>query len=146
MPILAEAALFDLDATLPVIVIEFLILMVVLQALFFRPVTQVIDSRNDYVRSNLAMARERLAEVQALEKQYTQEMTQARVQSQTVIQAAETEANALRNQKILAAQQEAQTKVSAAREAVEAEKAASLDQLLSEADALSQQILHKLLA
>jgi F-type H+-transporting ATPase subunit b len=54
-----KGGLFDLDATLPIIAVQFLLLVAVLNSLFYEPVTRVIDSRNDYIRTTQAEAQER---------------------------------------------------------------------------------------
>lgn len=52
---IAEAAtepnggLFDLNATLPLMAIQILILMVVLNSVFYKPITNILDERNGKV-------------------------------------------------------------------------------------------------
>ncbi|WP_026100695.1 F0F1 ATP synthase subunit B' [Synechococcus sp. PCC 7336] len=140
-----EASLFGFDATLPIIVAEFLLLMAVLKVTFFGPLTDAIDERNDYVRDTAADAKVKLAESQSLAEKYKQEAARARLAAQSLISDAEAEATALRNQQVLAAQQEAQARVQEARQAIEAEKNAALEVLEAQVTDLSSQVTEKLL-
>ena len=140
-----KASLFGFDATLPIIVIEFLILMTVLKGLFFGPLTKAIDNRNDYVRSTLADAKVKLAESEALAEHYKQELVQTRIKSQTIIADAQAAANDIRNRKVIEAQQIAQTNVEKARQEVEQDRAAAQQSLNDEISRLSDQIATKLL-
>ena len=141
-----KASLFGFDATLPIIVIEFLVLMTVLKGLFFSPLTKAIDDRNDYVRGTLADVKAKLAETESLAAQYKQELSQTRVQSQTVIAEAQAEANDIRNRMVIEAQQSAQATVDKARQEVEQEREAARKSLDAEVDRLSDGIVSKLLS
>ena len=57
----AGGGLFDLNATLPLMAIQFLILMAVLNAILYKPLGAAIDARDAYVRNAKAGAAERLA-------------------------------------------------------------------------------------
>ncbi|MEO0854415.1 MAG: F0F1 ATP synthase subunit B', partial [Cyanobacteria bacterium J06648_11] len=60
-----QAALFQFDLTLPLIAIQFLILLAVLNALYFKPVTETIDGRDDYVRTTISEAKAKLEKSEA---------------------------------------------------------------------------------
>lgn len=141
-----QAALFQFDATLPLIAIQFLILLAVLNALYFKPVTAAIDGRDDYVRSTIAEAKAKLDKSEALAEQYTNELVQMRLKSQDIIAEAEAAATKTRNQKVLEAQQEAQAKVDAARADIAREKEQATQELDAQIGQLSQQVIAKLLA
>lgn len=140
-----SGGLFDLDATLPIIAVQFVLLVLVLNATFFKPLTKAVDTRNDYMRDNLKAARQRLEEAKALEQQYERELAVARRQTQDIVQSAQSEANKLRSQQIAAAMAEAQERVAAAKADIERQKQEASTALEAEVEALSRQILSKLL-
>ncbi|MDJ0725863.1 MAG: F0F1 ATP synthase subunit B' [Prochloraceae cyanobacterium] len=137
--------MFDFDATLPLMAVQFLILMILLNQIFYKPLGEAIDLRAEYVRKNQADARERLAKAKELAKQYQQELAAARKQSQQIIADAQAEAKKIAEEKIAAAQKEAIAKREAAAQEIENEKQQALATLEQQVDALSRQILEKLL-
>lgn len=148
-PEVAEAAekggLFDIDATLPIMAIQFLLLVAILNSIFFKPLTRTIDERNDYVRDNLTKAKDRLQKAEELAKQYESELVSTRRASQDLIATTQAEANKLRNQQVAAALAESQELVAKAKAEVEQQKLAATASLEAEVEALSGQILGKLL-
>merc|ERR1711957_127018 len=77
--------LFDIDATLPLVAIQFLLLMVVLNILLYNPLLTVISERNEYILTNLSEASKILAEANTLTTQYEQELEDVRKQAQLEI-------------------------------------------------------------
>ena len=77
--------LFDINATLPLVAIQFLLLMVVLNILLYSPLLTVITERNEYILNNLAKASEIVAEANKLTAQYEQELTTVRKEAQLEI-------------------------------------------------------------
>ncbi|MBD1836165.1 F0F1 ATP synthase subunit B' [Trichocoleus sp. FACHB-90] len=140
-----EGGLFDLDATLPLMAVQFLILVAVLNVVFYKPLTKAIDERDNYVRKNLLEARERLSKAESLTKQYEQELAQTRRQSQETIAAAQAEADKIRAGKIAEAQAEATGEREQAAKEIEQQKQEAFQSLEQQVDALSRQILEKLL-
>jgi F-type H+-transporting ATPase subunit b len=140
-----EGGLFDFDATLPIMALQFLLLVVVLNVVFYKPLSKSIDGRDDYIRKNLLESRERLAKAENLAKQYEQELGETRRKSQATIAAAQADAQKVAAQKIAQAQAEAQAQREQAQQEIEQQKAEALASLEQEVDALSRQILEKLL-
>lgn len=140
-----EGGLFDFDATLPLMAIQFLTLALVLNAILYKPLTKAIDDRDDYIRTNQLDARERLSKAEQLSKQYEQDLGAARRKSQTIIADAQAEAQKIANQKIAEAQKEAQAQREQAAQEIEQQKQQAMESLEQQVDALSRQILEKLL-
>lgn len=140
-----EGGLFDLDATLPLMAVQFLILVLILNATFYKPLSKAIDERDDYIRTNQLDAQERLSKTEQLTKQYEQDLAAARRQSQTIIAEAQAQAQKLAAEKIAAAQKEAQVQREQAAQEIEQQKQAALSSLEQQVDSLSRQILEKLL-
>ena len=77
--------LFDINATLPLVAIQFLLLMVVLNVILYNPLLTVIEERKDYILTNLSEASKILAEANTLTTQYEQELEDVRKQAQLEI-------------------------------------------------------------
>lgn len=140
-----EGGLFDFDATLPLMALQFILLVVVLNAVFYKPLSKAMDDRDDYIRNNLLEARERLAKAERLRTQYEQELAETRRKSQATIAAAQADAQKITAQKMAQAQAEAQVQREQALREIEQQKAEALASLEQQVDALSSQILEKLL-
>ena len=137
--------MFDFDATLPLMAVQFLLLAAVLNVVFYKPLTKVLDERDDYIRSNEMGARERLAKAEQLAKQYEQQLADTRRQSQTLIANAQADAQKIGAQKIAEAQQEAVAKREQASLEIGQQKQEALQSLETQVDELSRQILEKIL-
>ena len=140
-----EGGLFDFDATLPLMAIQFLLLALVLNAIFYKPLTKAIDERDDYIRTTQLEARERLSKAEQMAHQYEQELASARRQSQKIVTDAQAEAQKIAAEKIAAAQKEAQAQREQAASEIEQQKQEAMSALEQQVDALSRQILEKLL-
>lgn len=140
-----EGGLFDLDATLPLMAIQFLVLALILNATLYKPLGNAIDGRNEYIRTNNLQAQERLSKAQALAQQYEQELAHSRRQAQAIVAQAQAEAQKIAAQNIAAAQQESQVQREKAASEIEQQKQQALAALETQVDALSRQILEKLL-
>ena len=137
--------MFDFDATLPLMAVQFLILVALLNAVFFKPLTKVIEERSDYIRTNETEARERLAKAERLAQQYEEELATTRRQYQATIAAAQADAQKLAAQTVAQAQQEAQAQREQVQRELDQQKQAAMQSLEQQVEALSHQILDKLL-
>jgi len=77
--------LFDFDATLPLVAIQFIVLMVVLNIIFFNPLLITIRERNEFILNNLAKASEILTKANLLTNQYEQELASIRKEAKIEI-------------------------------------------------------------
>ena len=77
--------LFDIDATLPLVAIQFLLLMVLLNVILYNPLLTIIEERKEYILTNLSKASELLAEANTLTTQYEQELDSVRKEAQLEI-------------------------------------------------------------
>ena len=77
--------LFDINATLPLVAIEFVLLMFVLNIILYNPLLTIIEERKEYILSNLAQASEILTKANTLTTQYEQELFQTRKKTQLEI-------------------------------------------------------------
>jgi F-type H+-transporting ATPase subunit b len=77
--------LFDINATLPLVVIQFVLLVIVLNIILYTPLLTIIEERKEYILTNLGKASEILAEANQLTKQYEQELASVRKEAQLEI-------------------------------------------------------------
>jgi F-type H+-transporting ATPase subunit b len=77
--------LFDINATLPLVAIQFILLMVLLNVILYSPLLTIIEERKEYVLSNLAEASEKLAQAKELTTQYEEDIQNAEKQAQLAI-------------------------------------------------------------
>lgn len=77
--------LFDINATLPLVAIQFILLMVLLNVILYSPLLTIIEERKEYVLSNLAEASEKLAQAKELSTQYEQDIETASKEAQLEI-------------------------------------------------------------
>lgn len=141
----AEGGLFDINATLPFMALQFLLLVAILNAVFYKPLTKALDERSGYIRSQLGQAQERKEKAEKLALQYEQELKDVRRKSQEIIATAQAEADKIVSLEVQKAQQELQSKKEAAAKQIEADKVQALESLEQQVDELSNQIVSKLL-
>ena len=77
--------LFDINATLPLVAIQFVLLMFILNALLYSPLLAIISERKEYILGNLAKASEILSQANELTTQYEQELDSVRKEAQLEI-------------------------------------------------------------
>ena len=77
--------LFDFNATLPLVVIQFVLLMIILNVILYNPLLTIIDERKEYILTNLGRASELLSEATDLTTKYEQELESVRKEAQLEI-------------------------------------------------------------
>ena len=137
--------LFDFNATLPLMAIQFVLLMVVLTFIFYKPVSKVLDDRELYISGNLTQASEKLIKADELYKQYDEQLKTAKVNAQATIAKAEKEAKDSVALEIGEARADAAKLIERTNKELEAQKSTALAQLETQVDELSQLIKEKLL-
>ena len=139
-----EGGLFNFDATLPLMAVQFLILVALLNVLFYKPLTGVLDERDDYIRKNLNEAKENAKKSEELAQKFEEQLKDARRESQEIIAQAQAEAQEEASKNTAQAQQEVQAQREKATAEIEAQKKEALQSLESQVDTLSHQVLDKL--
>ena len=77
--------LFDINATLPLVAIQFILLVILLNIVLYNPLLTIIEERKEYILTNLSKASEILAEANKLTTQYEQELNNVRKEAQLEI-------------------------------------------------------------
>jgi F-type H+-transporting ATPase subunit b len=140
-----KGKLFDFDATLPLMMIQIVVLVVVLNALFYKPIGKVLDDRAEYIRGGLGEAKARLTEAEELKIKYETELAETRRESNAVIATAKADALKIAAGEIAETQQAAQVQREQAQQEIDKQKQSAFAALEPQIEALSRQILTKLL-
>lgn len=141
-----EGGLFDFDATLPLMTLQFLLLMILLNIFFYKPIAKVLDDRDEYIRNSLTTASAYLVKADELEQTYEQELARSRKEAQEVIRLSQQEAQKIVSTDIKKAQQEAEKLVVDTSIQLNKKKEEVIKTLENQVDVLSEQIKKKLLS
>jgi F-type H+-transporting ATPase subunit b len=137
--------LFDFNATLPLMALQFILLTVALTFIFYKPVAKVLEDRETFISTNLAQASEKLVTADELYKQYDEQLKEARTSAQSVIAESEKEAKDIVALEITQARKDATSLIEQTNKELEAQKSVALQQLETQIDELSALIKEKLL-
>ena len=74
--------LFDINATLPLVTIQFILTAVVLNPILFNPLVKIIDKRDDYVSETVDKASKLLLEADILTEQYENKLESVKKETQ----------------------------------------------------------------
>jgi|TARA_B110000977_G_C10997569_1_gene462515 F-type H+-transporting ATPase subunit b len=137
--------LFDFNATLPLMAIQFVLLTTVLTFVYYKPVGKLLEERETLISGNLATASERLLKADELYQQYDEQLKDARKNAQTIISEAEKEAKQVVAEEINQARKDAASLIDKTNRELETQKTSALEKLDSQIDELSDLIKGKLL-
>jgi F-type H+-transporting ATPase subunit b len=140
-----KGGLFDFNATLPLVGLHFLVFMLLLNIIFYKPVTKILDNRDEYIRNSLTTASTALNKADQLTLQYEQELSTARKKAQELIRLSQAEAQQVVLQNIKEAQSSAENLVNEASQQLITQKEQALKTLENQVEILSDQIQSKLL-
>jgi F-type H+-transporting ATPase subunit b len=140
-----EGGLFDLDATLPLMALQVVLLTFILNALFFRPVGKAVEDREAYINTSRADAKSKLAQAERLEADLKAQLKGARQEAQTLVTNAEQEMDRLYRAALAEATAAANASREQARRQIDAERDKAIAELEQQATVLGQQIVSRLL-
>ena len=80
-----SGGLFDFNATMPLMAIQFILLSIVLTTIFYEPVAQIIDERQAYIKDNFTKAFEKLVEADKLNEQLEEKLKTARADAKQIL-------------------------------------------------------------
>ena len=141
-----EGGLFDLDATLPLMAVQVVLLTFILNSLFFSPVGRVVEEREGYVTTSRAEAKQKLAQAERLEADLKEQLKDARLSASNLIQEAEADSDKLYREALAAATADANAAREQARREIDAQRESAMSQLKTDADKLGDLIVDRLLA
>jgi F-type H+-transporting ATPase subunit b len=125
----SEGGLFDFNATLPLMAIQILLLMVVLNLIFYKPIGQILDERDEYIRTQLTQASEKLTRAEEITKKYELELAQERREAQSIITSAQKSAQEIVAMEIKQTQTDTEQLVSEATKQLNSQKEKALKAL-----------------
>lgn len=141
----AKGGLFDFNATLPLMALQFIGLTVLLNFLFYKPVTSILDDREEYIRNSLTSASAYLVKANELTKKYEFELAESRKEAQNIIKNAQADAQLIVSEKIKEAKKNTEKLLLDAYSELNIQKEQALKSLEVQVDVLSDQIKSKLL-
>jgi F-type H+-transporting ATPase subunit b len=138
--------MIDLDYTFFVQLVNFLVILTVLNLILFRPIRGIIKKRAEVMNEKLASIESFTADAEAKLEDYKTSLSGARVEAQQIrmdlkAEGAETEAEVLSQ-----AGTEAAEKVAAARKEIESQKQAALKALRGEVAGYAKSVAGKVLS
>ena len=142
----SEGGLFDFNATLPLMAIQILMLMVALNLIFYKPISQVLDERDESIRKQLTEASEMLMKAENITKQYELDLAQERREAQSIIASAQKGAQEIVALEIKQAQKDTEQLVTEATNQLNSQKEKALKALEEQVNTLSEQIKNKLIS
>lgn len=136
--------MFELNATLPIFILSFLVFMYLLNQIMLKPVGKVMEARAARINSDIEAGKKALAEAEGALKHYQEHLHKVRSEAQGIINSAVEEANKKRNQEFDRLRDSSKTKLDAAKAEIAAERTKLIDSLVAQETVLVQEITDKL--
>lgn len=137
--------MFEINGTLIIFVVSFIIFMFLFDALFLKPVGEVIEKRANLVKGDIEASKKLRIESDEIVSNYENHLKKIRSEAQVIINDAVTEAQANRNTQVGAIQEKGRQKIEEARKSLEAEKATLLESMVDKEIELVGMITSKLI-
>jgi F-type H+-transporting ATPase subunit b len=131
-PFLATTGLLNLNGTLVVELVAFILMVLVLAKWVYPPVARAAEARQRQIAEQLETATREREEAERLRKEAETHLAQARAQTAEIIAGANKSAEQLRAEMRQRAEEEAQRIVENARKDIEAERRKALDSVRGE--------------
>ncbi|XP_058071987.1 ATP synthase subunit b', chloroplastic [Magnolia sinica] len=140
-----KAALFDFNLTLPVIMAEFLLLMVTLDKIYYTPLGKFMDERDAAIREKLNSVKDTSGEVKQLEDQAAAVMRAARAEISAALNKMKKETSRELELKLAEGRKKVEAELAEALKNLERQKEDTIKALDSQIAALSDGIVKKVL-
>lgn len=137
--------MFEINGTLPIFVISFLVFMYLLDVILLKPVAKVISERDETIRKNIESGKSSREQAQKLLEEYERELRELREKAQKHIADASEQANKERQAELSRLTKDGQEKLNAAKAEIEAERASLIDALVPKERELVEAITQKVL-
>eukprot|EP01018_Ginkgo_biloba_P015592 Gb_16254 [translate_table: standard] len=146
LPALAEmekAKLFDFNLTLPIIAGEFLLLMVALDTIWFKPIGKFMDDRDEAIRQKLLSVRDNSEEIKRLQDEAEAILKAARAEVTAALNQMKKEMAVELDQKLRESRQRVEKELALALDNLERQKQETLQSLDKQIESLSEEIVSK---
>jgi F-type H+-transporting ATPase subunit b len=137
--------MIDIDKTLLLQMINFLVLLIVLNFILFKPILQIMREREQGISSSLGDARNAQERMQTIQEQYNASLAEAKQKAVTTYNAVYQQGLDAQRDMISAERAKAAELLVKARKEIAASSAAARADLKKDAEKLSQEITTKLL-
>lgn len=137
--------MLDIDLTLPIVTVMFLVFAVLMNQVFFGPVTRTLAARKDHIKQLSDAATAALEEAKGLQADYASKLAASQNQAQEIIHAALAESEARRNALLESVKAEVAGEIESARDSIRSERDAALAALSGEVGAFSDVIKRKVM-
>lgn len=124
--------IIDLNSTLPIQIINFLILVALLRAVAYKPVVRMMEERKAKIAESIEKADADAAAAAVTLDEYKAQLAEARVKAQEIVDLAEKRASEERAASIQATKLEIEQMKKSAQEQMEHERAHAVEQLKGE--------------
>lgn len=140
-----KAALFDFNLTLPIIMVEFLVLMFALDKIYYSPLGKFMDERDNAIKEKLNSVKDTSEEVKQLEEQAAAVMRAARAEISAALTKMKKETQLEVEQKLAEGRKKIEAELQEALANLEKQKEDTIKSLDSQIAALSEEIVKKVL-
>ena len=138
--------MIDINATILAQMLNFLILVVVLRAVAYKPIVKMLKDREDTIAASLKKADDDAAKAEAALKEYQDQLANARTKAQDIVDKAEKRAQEDHEAFVQATQKEIDQMKASAEQALQQERARAVEQLKGEMITLSMAAASKIIA
>lgn len=137
--------MFEINGTLIIFVVSFLLFMFLLDAILLKPVAKVIAEREEKIKGHIEAGKSSRERAQNLLDRYEQDLRNMRDKAQKHIADASEAANKERQATLAKLHKDGQERLNAAKAEIEKEREALIDALIPEEKALVETITQKVL-
>ena len=136
--------MFEFNATLIVAMISFVVFMFIMNAIFYRPILEIIRKRDDMVNKNYEEAKNLASEAQHLSEEYHSKLSEAKEQNRNNMIVEIENAQKISFEKVQQAKEQAKIQVQNNKDLLESEKTELYREVDSDLiEELSSQIVKK---
>lgn len=138
--------MIDINATLVAQMLNFLILVVILRLVAYKPIVKMLKEREDRIASSIKKADDDAAAAEATLKDYKAQLATARTKAQDIMDKAEKRAQDEHAAKIQETNTEIKQMKEAAQEQIQRERSQAVEQLKGQMVALSMAAAQKIVS
>ncbi|BEU88197.1 hypothetical protein TAMA11512_16610 [Selenomonas sp. TAMA-11512] len=129
--------MIDLNGTLPAQILNFVLLVIILRAVAYKPIVKMLDARRMKIEESLAKADADEAEAAKLKAEYQAQLDEARAKAQSIIDAAVKRAEDEKEREIKATRAEIEQMKKNAQEDITRERLQAAEALKAQVAAIS---------
>ncbi len=137
--------MINLDQTLLVQMVNFIILVLVLNYLLYKPLLKIIDERKERIEGTLEEAERMMKEAERKLEEYNSRIRQARQQAQQIVAEGRLKASEEQKRILASVRKETEERLEKLQRELEAQKASAREVLRRQAEVLSIRIAERVL-